>query len=208
MGNKIEVLRNLDFRSGLGDSAELLYGMVRAMKPKVCVEIGSARGKSACYIGTALKENGQGKLFAIDPHTVTDWNDSDSKDTFKIIHANLAQVGVQDYVQIVRKTSEEAAKGWTASIDLLFIDGDHSYEGVERDWKLFSPFVSKFGLIVFHDTIWDLNPDPAYARADMGVPKFVENLRKQGYPVTTFPTDFGVSWVQPVVGGVSLIKAQ
>src|SRR5437764_11581830 len=43
----------IDFDSGLGDSANLLYGLVRAMKPEVCVEIGSARGKSACYIGMA-----------------------------------------------------------------------------------------------------------------------------------------------------------
>src|SRR5690349_24226172 len=66
-------LDNVDFQSGLGDSAYLLYGLARALKPGVAVEIGSARGKSACYVGRALKENGSGKLFAIDPHSRTDW---------------------------------------------------------------------------------------------------------------------------------------
>jgi predicted O-methyltransferase YrrM len=61
----------VDFASGLGDSAWLLHGLARSLKPKVCVEIGSARGKSACYVGLALMENGFGKIYAIDPHTKT-----------------------------------------------------------------------------------------------------------------------------------------
>jgi predicted O-methyltransferase YrrM len=36
-------------------------------------------------------------------------------------------------------------------IDLLFIDGDHSYEGVKKDWEMYSPLVRSGGLIVFHD---------------------------------------------------------
>jgi cephalosporin hydroxylase len=38
-------------------------------------------------------------------------------------------------------------------IDLLFIDGDHSYEGVKQDFLDYSPFVNKGGLICFHDTV-------------------------------------------------------
>ena len=38
-------------------------------------------------------------------------------------------------------------------IDLLFIDGDHSYEGVKKDYELYSPFVKKGGMIVFHDIV-------------------------------------------------------
>ncbi len=36
-------------------------------------------------------------------------------------------------------------------IDLLFIDGDHAYEGVKKDWEMYSPLVRSGGLIVFHD---------------------------------------------------------
>ena len=36
-------------------------------------------------------------------------------------------------------------------IDLLFIDGDHTYEGVKKDWEMYSPLVRSGGLIAFHD---------------------------------------------------------
>jgi hypothetical protein len=81
----------LDFRSDFGDSARLLYGICRSLKPAVAVEIGSARGKSACYIGRALKENGSGRLFAIDSHTSTDWNGTDSVDTYQVLPHHLEE---------------------------------------------------------------------------------------------------------------------
>jgi predicted O-methyltransferase YrrM len=36
-------------------------------------------------------------------------------------------------------------------IDLLFIDGDHTHQGVKRDWEMYSPLVRSGGLVVFHD---------------------------------------------------------
>lgn len=38
-------------------------------------------------------------------------------------------------------------------IDFLFIDGDHSYEGVKKDWNMYAPLVREKGLIGFHDII-------------------------------------------------------
>lgn len=36
-------------------------------------------------------------------------------------------------------------------VDFLFIDGDHEYDGVKRDFELWSPLVAPGGLIAFHD---------------------------------------------------------
>jgi len=199
-----QIAGSFDFASGLGDSAWLLHGLVRSMKPEVCVEIGSARGKSACYIGLALKRNGRGKLYAIDPHTQTNWNDTESVNTISVMTNNIRRDGVTDYVEIVRKTSGDAIVGWASSIDMLFIDGDHSYEGVKADWDRFLPFVRPFGVVVFHDTLWDISPDPRWQRADMGVPRFVDELRAAGYPAITINRDFGVTLIQPVTGGAKL----
>jgi predicted O-methyltransferase YrrM len=41
--------------------------------------------------------------------------------------------------------------GSSPTIDLLFIDGDHTYKGVKQDYEMYSPLVKKGGMIVFHD---------------------------------------------------------
>lgn len=46
-------------------------------------------------------------------------------------------------------------------IDFLFIDADHSYEGVKRDFKRYSKFVKKDGLIAFHDIVKHDLPEEA-----------------------------------------------
>ncbi|MBN1527380.1 MAG: glycosyltransferase [Candidatus Omnitrophica bacterium] len=38
-------------------------------------------------------------------------------------------------------------------VDLLFIDGDHTYEGVRKDFEMYSPLVRKGGIIAFHDIV-------------------------------------------------------
>ncbi len=44
-------------------------------------------------------------------------------------------------------------------IDFLFIDGDHSYDGVKRDFEMYSPLVRPGGLVAFHDVIAGDEPD-------------------------------------------------
>lgn len=195
-------LATIDFRSGLGHSAWLLYGLARALRPATCVEIGSASGWSTCHVGLALRENVHGRLFAIDPHATTGWNDPGRSDSFVTLQRNLRRCGVANYVEVVRQTSVDAARGWSRPIDLLFIDGDHSYAGVRRDWELFSPHLSPFGVAVFHDTAWELQGG---GRPDMGVPRFVDELRRDGFPVITLDRDHGVSLVQAARGGVALV---
>jgi len=193
-----------DFVSGLGDSAWLLYGLTRSLKPNVCVEIGSARGKSACYMGMALKDNGRGKLYAIDPHTKTDWNDWYGVDSLEAFNRNIRKAGVNQYVELLRGTSAEIATGWAKKIDLLFIDGDHSYEGIRFDWETFSKFLTDFAITIFHDTTYELgsNYDPNSCK--LGVARLVEELRTEGYPVITINQDFGVSILQASKGGIPL----
>jgi predicted O-methyltransferase YrrM len=41
------------------------------------------------------------------------------------------------------------------SLDVLYLDGDHSYEGIKADFNLYSPLVRPGGLIVFHDIVPD-----------------------------------------------------
>ena len=47
--------------------------------------------------------------------------------------------------------ANELAKIWNTPLDLLFIDGDHSYEGVKNDTLSWEPKVKEGGTILFHD---------------------------------------------------------
>ena len=47
--------------------------------------------------------------------------------------------------------SHDVAVSWTAEVDLVFIDGDHSEAGCETDWLDWSPLVAAGGQVVFHD---------------------------------------------------------
>ena len=47
--------------------------------------------------------------------------------------------------------SHEVARTWSDELDLVFIDGDHSEAGCERDWSCWHGFVAVGGYVVFHD---------------------------------------------------------
>ena len=56
-------------------------------------------------------------------------------------------------------------------VDVLFIDGDHSYEGVKRDFEMYTPLVRNCGLVVFHDIV--SGPSESVG----GVPKFWSEIK-------------------------------
>ena len=62
-------------------------------------------------------------------------------------------------------------------LDVLFIDGDHSYEGVSRDLEIYAPLVRSGGVIAFHDIV-PLKSGGDSTTANPGnVPKFWEELK-------------------------------
>jgi predicted O-methyltransferase YrrM len=60
-------------------------------------------------------------------------------------------------------------------LDFLFIDGDHSYEGVKRDFEMYGPLVNPGGLIAFHDI--DFCPDVTRFWEEVKVGRRVEEIR-------------------------------
>jgi predicted O-methyltransferase YrrM len=53
---------------------------------------------------------------------------------------------------LLRQWSYEAARDWTTPIDFLFIDGDHSWTGLERDWRDWTTHLVSGGLVALHDS--------------------------------------------------------
>ncbi|MEM2742136.1 MAG: class I SAM-dependent methyltransferase [Nitrososphaeria archaeon] len=58
-----------------------------------------------------------------------------------------------------------------AQLDFLFIDGDHTYEGVKKDFEMYGPLVRKGGIMAFHDIV------PGHPEHVGGVPKFWSEIK-------------------------------
>lgn len=118
------------------------------------LEIGSYIGASACCFGAALHEAGSGKVICIDT-----WNNDamteGHRDTWQEFQNNTASF--KEHIVPVRGFSiavVDKVAVFTKSLDLLFIDGDHSYEGVKADWNAYKHFLQSGSIVVFHDSGW------------------------------------------------------
>ena len=78
---------------------------------------------------------------------------------------------------------EEALGG--NPIDLLFIDGDHAYEGVKSDFLTYRHFVREGGVVAFHDIMRDGQAQGIEDFYSGGVPDLWAALRTQ-YPSQEF----------------------
>jgi predicted O-methyltransferase YrrM len=63
-------------------------------------------------------------------------------------------------------------------VDFLFIDGNHSYEGVKKDFEMYSLLVRKGGIIAFHDIIPDYYAKRGIKPAS-GVYKFWNEVKEK-----------------------------
>ena len=75
---------------------------------------------------------------------------SDSKAKVYTIDVN-PRLEVEGDFELIKGDSIEIAKTWKRPIDLLFIDGNHTYEGVRDDIASWLPFVRDGGVVIFHD---------------------------------------------------------
>jgi len=121
------------------------------------VEIGSWQGRSTIFLKYATDMSKNGNFFAIDHFKgniglekgyVVDAIDlSDLKSNFL---RNMLNAGIKD-ILLIDKKSEDAVLIFKKQVRFLFIDGDHTPEGVKRDIELFYPCLVESAIIVFDD---------------------------------------------------------
>jgi predicted O-methyltransferase YrrM len=121
---------------------------------KSILEIGSYIGASACCFGAALKEAGSGKLICIDT-----WNNDamseGNRDTWKEFQNNTREY--KNYIVPVRGFSTnviQTVREISPTLNVLFIDGDHTYAGVKADWDAYKSFLNEGATVIFHDYGW------------------------------------------------------
>lgn len=152
-------LQSIQSREEISETAE----RAKLNQPSTVMEIGSAKGGTAYiwsrYLDTAdtvlcldMGFNGRKKLL--------DYFASYSGKQMFCVEGNSHTDGTKNRV-------EEILSG--EQIDFLYIDGDHSYQGVKSDFEMYKPLMSNNGIIGIHDIEYQVT----------GVPEFWGELEQE-----------------------------
>jgi hypothetical protein len=179
----------------LGDGL-LIYSLIMFNRAKVCVCIGSGGGFIPRLMTQARRDLWEQGIF--EGNNSSEWGDIG---TTIIVDAANSVGGFTDWTnensflrqhfspQVILETSERAFYDYFVrqdiKIDYLHIDGDHSYEGVKKDFELYSTIMSENAIITIHDidqTYHDTfivteNAKQDFATFD-GPAKYIKDLEK------------------------------
>jgi predicted O-methyltransferase YrrM len=129
-----------------------LLRIVQELSPKRIVEIGSSRGGSLFFFAHFTNPE---RIISIDlPRgsfgggypfwKIPLFKSLGKKHVIKLIRANSHSEETLGRLTTLIKGSQ---------VDFLFIDGDHTYQGVKLDFQMYSPLVRKGGIVAFHDIV-------------------------------------------------------
>ena len=128
----------------------------------VVVEIGSFLGGSAVLLAGARELRGTGRVYCVDPFDAS--GDAFSAPVYGAIAGtmtrglrqafehNLESAGLRHRIEILEGTAEHWAPCWSRTVDMLFLDGDQSPEGVARAYEAWSPFLRAGSVLAVHNS--------------------------------------------------------
>lgn len=160
------------------------FWIVEEMKPGVLVELGTHNGTSFLAFCQAIRERStETKAFAVDT-----WQGDEHSGFYgEEVHARLSGLLKDRYsgfAQLMRMRFDEALPYFSdGGVDLLHIDGLHTYEAVKDDFESWLPKLSRRGVVLFHDTM--------VRERDFGVWRLWEELRAK-YPHFEFKHTHGL----------------
>ena len=185
----------------------LYYGVVRAIRPKHTLVIGSGYGFSVVCLALGIKDNGCGQLTFVDPSyyifkdgPVKTLGGRGSWTTPSAVEDHFGRFGVADLVTHHKMRSDEFFSAYHSfglpAIDLAFIDGSHTYEDVRHDFIHVVGNARKNSYVFLHDT-------NIYVRELLrhsGVKRWIGKIRKEEkcFEVVDFPFSSGVALVRIV----------
>jgi cephalosporin hydroxylase len=146
-------------------------------RPAVLCEIGSAEGGTLFLFAQAARPDA--RLLSIDVR-----NAPERVERFRSLVRPGQQLtcfdGNSHDLEVVRRFRD-----WLGSdrLEFLFIDGDHTAEGVERDFEMYGPSVRNGGLVAFHDIVPDFRTRYGVDTGNDagGVPMYWQHLKSR-YP--------------------------
>jgi predicted O-methyltransferase YrrM len=134
------------------DEIRWLFDLVRTQRPRAVLEIGLDEGGTLFLWTRAAAPDA--RLLAIDTRPPGPLG---MHSPFPLVRRGFAHsrqrvdlvMPADSHDPITRARAEELLEG--RPLDFLFIDGDHSREGVWADFELYSPLVRTGGIVAFHD---------------------------------------------------------
>lgn len=147
----------------------LLYKLAQSLKQgSVILEVGCYGGLSTAYLLAGSKDN-KAMVYSIDPfdkdlekqksylkrskdkgYCRGELPMLDNKPSKNDVEKRLKQKGFESFI-LIEGYSNEVFKNWNKKIDLLWIDGDHNYNQVKRDFMSWSKYLRKGGIIAIDD---------------------------------------------------------
>jgi predicted O-methyltransferase YrrM len=155
------------------DEAALLYRLAsRLPAGSTAVEIGRFKGGSTVLIASALPDGAH--LYSYDLHAAveTDVPGAHLDDELRTV---LARYGLERRVDLVVGNSH-AVSHPPGELALLFVDGDHRYEGVRADWLHWREQIAPGGHLLFHDAV----ETGGYSTSSEGVVRLVSEIQHDG----------------------------
>lgn len=139
--------------------------LIGVVMPRTFVELGTFAGTSYFAFCQAIKERGLcTKAFAVDTWVGDAHTGYYEGNMFEVLseHNDRLYAG---FSSLLRKTFNEAREDFEeGTIDLLHIDGLHTYEAVRNDFENWLPKMSPDGIVLFHDTAVE---DPTFGVASL-----------------------------------------
>lgn len=154
------------------DEAAFLFRLVRRLGPGRIVEIGRFKGGST-FVMAAAKAPGS-TLVSYDLHVALR-DDLQGPDLDRELKEALDRYELSDGVRLLVGDSR-AVELPDGEVDLLFVDGDHSYEGAAADLERWSPLVRPGGHLVIHDAV----DTGGYGTVYPGVQRAVDEILELG----------------------------